>query len=802
MLRINSPPGRLKQVFACVAKTVCYFCCITVIAGLIFAVSSTIRAPHASAARSTSYIIDAEPGTVADGDRVASPSYQIGDVSLTWRDTTGQSVTYREAPPTTDPITDDDDSGAGGASGGTPGGTENPGGHRGHGTIYGGATSSVMHSSAAIVGARYHRAPTAPHGPNTIAPQPTPADAIMIDLLRPAAQAAPLWDWLPNSSSIDVRDGFDIIDPIQRPILRATSPIETPCLAPKSATNVLLLALLITALCSLFGTWIAVRISARRTPTSPPRRRAKHKRTKRITSVILSVTLSILLTHPLPLVHAATVTTPQTITYNGQLRDSGGAPITADHVMRFSFWSSPDVVPSDTNPDGSINIAAGTYAGWQENQIVRPDAGGYFSMSIGSGTALPSLASLSASTLQNLHLQVEVKQVGAPDTTYEILDVNAEQTTIDRSAIHAVPFALNADMLDQRDTGTGSGNIAVLGSGGLFLPSMIPGGTNAAAFAIDGDGSETGDIALQFGASLSRQLTYDIASGRFNFSDDVRIEGNLTVTGFINGVDVTALSPAQNTHLRASSGAGLTLNIAGGSYRLRGAVADYGGATGVAVQNNATNYVFFGSGGLSVSTVGFPTDESAIRVAEVTTASGSITALADRRILQTDDRERTIEQRYDVMFDHAAYQGDATDNIGQLSVSHDGINLRNFYRWTSTKATLQDYDIILRIPVPTGFVGWGDNALALAYRSTSDDAANSKLDLSIFDTNGDPVVLSGSTANLRSLSWATAQVEFTGAPTWTAGQNFILKLKVSAKGDFQMHIGDLKVRMRELAGGQ
>jgi hypothetical protein len=296
---------------------------------------------------------------------------------------------------------------------------------------------------------------------------------------------------------------------------------------------------------------------------------------------------------------------------------------------------------------------------------------------------------------------------------------------------------------------------------------------------------------------VTKQLTYDGTNGRFNFSDDVRIDGNLTVTGLINGVDVTALSPAQNTQLRVSSGAGLTVNVAGGGYRLNGSTTSYNGITGVSVQNNATNYVFFGSGGLAVSTIGFPSDESAIRVAQVVTSGGAITSVSDKRVLQTDDRERTIEEFFNAGFEGAVYQGDGITNIGQLSMSHDAANLRNFYLWTSSKTTLQDYDVILRVPLSSDFTGWVDNPLRVAYRSTSANATDNRLDFTVFDTSGNAVTLSGSTTSLKSTTWATTQVEFASGATWTAGQEFVIKFKLSAKDAYQMHLGGFKLQYKE-----
>ena len=77
-------------------------------------------------------------------------------------------------------------------------------------------------------------------------------------------------------------------------------------------------------------------------------------------------------------------------------------------------------------------------------------------------------------------------------------------------------------------------------------------------FTIDADDSASGSLTLRFGTTLSKELTYDQSNGWFNFNDDVRIEGSLTVTGLINGIDIATLGDSVDTHLKVASGAGLT----------------------------------------------------------------------------------------------------------------------------------------------------------------------------------------------------------------------------------------------------
>ena len=489
-------------------------------------------------------------------------------------------------------------------------------------------------------------------------------------------------------------------------------------------------------------------------------------------------------------------TVPATTVYNGHLLNSSGNAITTAHNIRFSYWTSVDAIAGDQNGDGTINTLAANYAGWQEVHTVTPDSNGYFSVQLGSVTPLPDFAlpGTATSTLTNLALQIDVKEATQPDTSYELLDCDAASATKDRSPVLTVPFAHNADLLDQREIGTGSGAIPLLQSGGLLTPSMIPGGTNQGIFTIDIDNTETGDIILEFGDTLAKQLAYDQANSYFKFNDDVRIEGNLFVTGTINGVDFSSFS--DDAHLKVSSGGGLDVNVSNGGYRINGSNVDYAGVSGVALPDDDTSYLFFTSTGIQVNQIGFPSGKSFIPLAEVTTAGGEVTTIDDERVFQEDDRESTVTRTLHPLFQGASYKGDGTNNVGRLVVDHDAATDRNFYNWSSTSAGLQDYDILTRIELPRDFVRFEDPTIEVRYRTSTANAAENAIDIEVFDTAGSAITLSGSVTNLVSTTWATTRIEFTGNPTLDPEGDILLKITPKSQSQNQAHIGDVHLHHR------
>ncbi len=496
----------------------------------------------------------------------------------------------------------------------------------------------------------------------------------------------------------------------------------------------------------------------------------------------------------IPFVSAET-TAPQRIIYNGHLLDSSGDAITTEHTIRFSYWTSTDYVSGDVTATGSINIGATEYASWYEEQTVTPNSDGYFSVELGSVTALPDFSTLSVTTLLSLHLQVEVKASSADDTDYELLDRNSSDDTIDRSPVRSVPFALNANLLDRKQVGSSSGSITFLGSGGFLREA----GTLANRFTIDAENSSGGTLYLRFGTTLGKELSFEQDNGYFNFNDNVNIQGNLTLTGLINGVDISTLAAGSDqVHLKVSSGAGLAVNIAAGDYRLNGNITQYAGASNQSVTDEATNYVFIGSGGLTIRTGGFPTDEAYIRLASVVTTGGAITTINDRRIFNADDRERTIVRMYAPTYEGAAYEGDGTSNTGQLAVTNSGAAVTNRYVWNSTRSTLQDYDIIVHAVVPTEFVRWASTPISLRYRTSSGSLSYAQADIEVYDTAGDQVTLSGDSEDLTNTSWTTADIGFSGSPVWTTGSGFLIKIRSFAKDSQEVQLGHLKIRHIEL----
>ncbi len=101
-------------------------------------------------------------------------------------------------------------------------------------------------------------------------------------------------------------------------------------------------------------------------------------------------------------------------------------------------------------------------------------------------------------------------------------------------------------ILDNKEIGTSTGDLVILGAGNVFPTSVIPAGTDQLSWHIDAGDLGT-IIKLGFGSNLANHiLSWDpngvaVGDGWFDFNDDVNIQGNLSITGTVDGVDISNL---------------------------------------------------------------------------------------------------------------------------------------------------------------------------------------------------------------------------------------------------------------------
>jgi hypothetical protein len=144
----------------------------------------------------------------------------------------------------------------------------------------------------------------------------------------------------------------------------------------------------------------------------------------------------------------------------------------------------------------------------------------------------------------------------------------------------------------------------------------------------------------------------------------------------------------------------------------------------------------------------------------------------------------------------SVYQGDGTANEGKLEIFFQDIdgtpgnNNINHYKWSSNQTTLQDFDLITRVTVPENFLSLTATPITLTYKTDTASALDNVINVTVQDTNGANITLSNA-SNLTSTTFTTTGITFTGAPVFTPGQQFTIKIKLAAKNTGASYAGRL-----------
>lgn len=551
----------------------------------------------------------------------------------------------------------------------------------------------------------------------------------------------------------------------------------------------------------------------------------------------------------------AAVTTPSVFVYEGKLLDSSNNPITTAQTFRFSLWSTDDFVAGDVTGAGAINVAAPAYGGWFETHTITPNSDGTFFAELGSITPLPNML-----LATHKDLMVEIKASAAPDTSYELMDPTGDSgaDTDDRQTIGSTPYTNNADFIDNAELGTGVGNIATLGIGGIWDINYMPSGTNSDSWTVDADDTvgAGGNIDLVFGTTLAQTLSFDVTNDWFSFSNDVNLnqneiknvaidneavapgapvpgqiyhntgDGNTYIWNGLVWEDITAAAGGADldTVYTADADKKMAVNNATG-LELESTVAgdimvDLQSTGDFVIQDAGTPFAiftdggYFGVGNTSPISV-FHIDSNAANTAAIATLEntggdlqffrsdatpeGSITGSIGDLTVDGTNGTAYIKSSgnatntgwvqfggqtgktavFNAEYADATVQGDGTSNKGLLNsyfANAGGTSKYNYYEWTTRDTGMQDVDITISFRLPMDFISFTATPLTILYQTSDGVLATNQIDVSLFDTTGTAVALTGGT-DLANAAWTTAGITFGGAPTFTAGNVVTLVIK-------------------------
>jgi parallel beta-helix repeat protein len=139
-------------------------------------------------------------------------------------------------------------------------------------------------------------------------------------------------------------------------------------------------------------------------------------------------------------------------------------------------------------------------------------------------------------------------------------------------------------------------------------------------------------------------------------------------------------------------------------------------------------------------------------------------------------------------FSGGTLRADGTNNNGSMEASYDTTARRNYYEWTSSQVTAQDYDIIVNTMVPSDYTG---SFSSLTVRTWRDHNTNASATYEVIRQGDGLSCGSGSlTFNATTSTWDSATMS-TASCTIAASDVLIILIKVSASDNANVRIGEI-----------
>lgn len=144
----------------------------------------------------------------------------------------------------------------------------------------------------------------------------------------------------------------------------------------------------------------------------------------------------------------------------------------------------------------------------------------------------------------------------------------------------------------------------------------------------------------------------------------------------------------------------------------------------------------------------------------------------------------------------AILYADGSDNYGRMTsdaIDEGGI-FQNYYEWVSDRDTLQDYDILVKVTLPSDFAGWNEDAISLDFMTeNSASVSDNRVDLSLIGKNGvDATVTEG--ISMLPGSWERFSIKSSDISECNkAGYSCTLRISMYSKDSYFVRVGDISL---------
>ena len=134
-------------------------------------------------------------------------------------------------------------------------------------------------------------------------------------------------------------------------------------------------------------------------------------------------------------------------------------------------------------------------------------------------------------------------------------------------------------------------------------------------------------------------------------------------------------------------------------------------------------------------------------------------------------------------YESGVLQADGSNNTGTMISDSEIVSnvVYNYYKWTSSEASKQDYDIVIHLRVPDTFSSWQTNAITFYYKTGLTGTTNNAVSWAIYeDGNATPLMSSGEMASSVADTWTSDSATSTGLSALTAGNVYRIVVKLAA----------------------
>ncbi|MGK2896150.1 MAG: hypothetical protein ACSLEY_00910, partial [Candidatus Saccharimonadales bacterium] len=132
-------------------------------------------------------------------------------------------------------------------------------------------------------------------------------------------------------------------------------------------------------------------------------------------------------------------------------------------------------------------------------------------------------------------------------------------------------------------------------------------------------------------------------------------------------------------------------------------------------------------------------------------------------------------------------------NSGTMTTGYDMTNRRNYYKWTTTSASDQDYDIVVQVPIPKDFDAWATNPVTWDTYTTN--SANAIATVQILKSTGaaDSHFTTFQSLTWSNGNWTTSTTSTLDAVDYTAGDYMTIRIRMKAKNNDSVQISNIKL---------